>query len=248
MPWSFLLRRVAGAAILGVLAACEAPPLLPPAPAVPAPPAPAASVSSPPAPVPVPDAVLRTRARWVRADWTELPGFGADTLAQFWPALQASCAKPARGWNELCARALLEAPVDAGAQRSWLITWLQPWRLESPEGNAEGLITGYYEPLIEASRRPTPDFRVPLHMPPAELVPQRPFFTRQQLDSQPAAMAVLKGREIAYVEDPLDALVLQIQGSGRLKRGRRPTAASALVRLAFAGPQRPPLQARWAAG
>lgn len=241
MPRSFLLRRLAGAAILGVLAGCEtAPPLPPPASSTSLPPAPAAS------PAPPPDTVLRTRARWVRTDWAELPGFGDDTLAQFWPALQASCAKPARGWNELCARALLEAPADADALRRWLITWLQPWRLETPEGLAEGLVTGYYEPLVDASRRPSDGFRVPLHMPPADLAPQRPFFTRQQLDTQPAAMATLRGREIAYVADPLDALVLQIQGSGRL-RITEPDGTQRTVRLAFAGHNEQPYKSvgRW---
>ena len=46
--------------------------------------------------------------------------------------------------------------------------------------------------------------------------------------------SALRGREIAFVADPLDALVLQIQGSGRLRLqgsdGRVQT-----VRLAFAG-------------
>ena len=32
-----------------------------------------------------------------------------------------------------------------------------------------------------------------------------------------AAQAALRGREIAYLADPLDALALQIQGSGRLR-------------------------------
>ena len=75
---------------------------------------------------------------------------------------------------------------------------------------------------------------MPLYAPPADLATRKPYWTRQQLDTLPAAQAALRGREIAYVADPLDALVLQIQGSGRLRLkgsdGRVQT-----VRLAFAG-------------
>lgn len=231
MPRSFLLRRVAGAAILGVLAGCATPVSTPPPPPLPVPASPPVAA---PQPTPVPDAVQRTRSRWVRSDWADLPGFGDDPLTQFWPALQASCSRPATGWAELCARALLESPPDTAALRTWLITWLQPWRLETFDGATEGLITGYYEPLLEASRQPRGAFRVPLHTPPPELATMRPFYTRQQLDTLPAAMATLRGREIAYVADPLDALVLQIQGSGRA-RITEPDGTQRVVRLAFAG-------------
>jgi membrane-bound lytic murein transglycosylase A len=111
---------------------------------------------------------------------------------------------------------------------------LQPYRVESLDGGADGLVTGYYEPLIDASRVRRGAFQVPLYAPPADLATRKPYWTRQQLDTVPAAQAALQGREIAYVADPLDALVLQIQGSGRLRLvgndGRSQT-----VRLAFAG-------------
>lgn len=198
------------------------------------------------APVPAPDAVLRPHARWVRADWADLPGWNDDALAQFWPALQAGCERPAPAWRALCARALLEAPAGDAAVRAWLAAWLQPWRLESPDGNPEGLATGYFEPLVEASRRPRGAFRVPLHAAPPELAAQRPFWTRQQLDTLPAAARTLRGREIAYVADPLDALVLQIQGSGRLHI-TEPDGRQQTVRLAFAGHNDQPYRSvgRW---
>ena len=55
----------------------------------------------------------------------------------------------------------------------------------------------------------------------------RPWFTRQQLDTLPDARAALAGQEIAWLADPIDALMLQIQGSGRL----RVTEADGSVRL-----------------
>ena len=106
--------------------------------------------------------------------------------------------------------------------------------MEAADGNAQGLLTGYFEPLVEASRTRRGAFQVALYAPPADLATRRPYWTRQQLDTLPAAQAALRGREIAYVADPLDALVLQIQGSGRLRLkggdGRVQT-----VRLAYAG-------------
>lgn len=192
------------------------------------------------------DILVRTRSRWVRTDWAELPGWADDRLAQAWPALSASCARPAPGWAETCARALLHPPQGEAETRQWLTTWLLPWRVEAADGNADGLVTGYYEPLIEASRKPRGAFRIALHSAPPELAAQRPFFTRQQLDTQPAAMATLRGREIAYVADPLDALVLQIQGSGRL-HVTEPDGTQQTVRLAFAGHNEQPYKSvgRW---
>ena len=128
-------------------------------------------------------------------------------------------------------------PGDDVAARDWLLQRLQPYRVESADGSDGGLLTGYFEPLIDASRTRRGAFQVPLYAPPPDLGTRKPYWTRQQLDTLPAAQAALRGREIAYVADPLDALVLQIQGSGRLRLqgadGRTPTVQT--VRLAFAG-------------
>ncbi|MDP1533010.1 MAG: MltA domain-containing protein, partial [Rubrivivax sp.] len=136
--------------------------------------------------------------------------------------------------------------ADDGAARQWLINHLQPYRVETLEGSADGLITGYFEPLIDASRRRQGRFQVPLHTLPAELATRKPYWTRQQLDTMPAAMAALRGREIAWVEDPLDALLLQIQGSGRL-RVTEPDGSVQTVRLAYAGHNDQPYRSvgRW---
>ncbi|MFN7725979.1 MAG: murein transglycosylase A [Rubrivivax sp.] len=212
--------------------------------------APAAPTApTPPAAAPAPDgpleqAVQRPRARWLRADWAALPGWAADSPSAWWPALRAGCVRPAPGWAELCARAQLQAPSDDTQARQWLHTWLQPWRVETLDGQREGLITGYFEPLIEARRQRDAVFRVPLHQPPPELATLKPFPTRQQLDGPQARL--LQGREIAYVADPLDALLLQIQGSGRLQV-TEPDGRQQTIRLAFAGHNDQPYRSvgRW---
>jgi membrane-bound lytic murein transglycosylase A len=134
----------------------------------------------------------------------------------------------------VCAEALVSAPSDDASARAWLVQRLQPYRVESMDGARDGLITGYYEPLIDASRTPRPGFKVALHAPPPDLATRRPYWTRQQLDTLPEARTALRGREIAYVNDALDALVLQIQGSGRL-RITEPDGRAQTVRVAFAG-------------
>jgi membrane-bound lytic murein transglycosylase A len=234
------LRRAwlcwASVAILGALAGCASVPT-PPSPAAPA----AAALPA------APEVIVRPRSRWVPVDWAELPGWADDKLADAWPALRAGCARPVPGWAEVCARVLLEAaPPDDDAARRWAFAHLQPYRVESLAGNADGLITGYFEPLVAASRQPRGAFRSPLHAAPPDLATRRPYWTRQQLDTVPEAINTLRGREIAWVEDPLDVLVLQIQGSGRLRftaaDGRQQT-----VRLAFAGHNDQPYRSvgRW---
>ncbi len=260
----------AGVAILGALAACGAlppgqapaaveqrlpgatqagaetrPPVAPPAAT-----APPAAPSSSPVPAARTPGTERGKARWVSAAWTDLPGWTGDHSAEAWPALQAGCSRPAAGWNELCARVLLNPPEGHDDVRRWLMSHLQPWRIESADGNAEGLATGYFEPTISALRRPRAGFRVALHAPPPELAAstslRKPFYTRQQLDSLPAAMATLRGHEIVWIEDPLDALLLQVQGSGRL-RVTEPVDRTVTVRLAFAAHNEQPYRSvgRW---
>ncbi len=224
-----------------VAAALLAPPLAEPSPIA------EPRVAAPPPRTDRPEpAARRPRSRWVPAAWSDLPGWNDDRAAEVWPALLAGCTRPLPGWNEACARALLEPPAGHEAARRWLSTHLQPYRVEAPDGTAEGLITGYFEPTLEASRRRSATHRVPLYAPPSELATRKPFYTRQQLETLPAAMATLRGQEIAWVEDPLDALLLQVQGSGRL-RFVEPDGRRSTVRLAFAAHNEQPYKSlgRW---
>jgi membrane-bound lytic murein transglycosylase A len=194
--------------------------------------------------------ILQLRSRWVPSSWAELPGWSGDRPSELWPALLRGCERPAVGWADLCTQA--KSAVASGnsfsddATRAWLEKRLQPYRVEALDGAADGLITGYFEPLVEASRTPRPGFRFPLHAPPADLGQRMPYWSRQQLETLPAAMSSLRGRELAYLADPLDVLLLQVQGSGRLNLigadGKRK-----LVRIAYAGHNDLPYQSvgRW---
>jgi len=164
--------------------------------------------------------------------------FADDPLHEAWNAWLKSCERPGPVFAPLCAEVRRLSIAGDAEQRTWMQQRLQPYRVEPLAGTAaaahEGLLTGYYEPLLDATREPTASHAVPLYRPPATLGARRPWYTRQEMETLPEARAALRGREIAYLADPLDALVLQIQGSGRI-RITEPDGAQRLVRLAFAG-------------
>ena len=87
-----------------------------------------------------------------------------------------------------------------------------------------------------------------LYTPPASLPAKggRPWFSRKDIDTLPEAKAALAGREIAWLNDPIDALVLHIQGSGRLLV-TEPDGRQRTVRVAFAGTNEHPYKSvgRW---
>ncbi|TWO69652.1 transglycosylase [Caenimonas sedimenti] len=224
-------------AIVGTLAACGSVPLPPePAPVRP-PPAP----STGPAPddgVP-PGVITQGKSRWQPVRWSDLPGFEADALHEAWNAWLKSCERPAPPWTALCPEVRRLSIASAEEQRAWMRQRLQPYRVDALQGQAEGLLTGYYEPVLDATRQPTAGSAVPLYRPPADLATRRPWYSRQEIDTLPQARAALRGREIAYLSDPLDALALQIQGSGRL-RVAEPDGSVRTVRVAFAGTNEQP--------
>jgi membrane-bound lytic murein transglycosylase A len=175
----------------------------------------------------------RSASVWVRVSWDELPGFQDDPVGEVMRALNASCPLAPVVWLTACEQARRLNPQDHHAVRLWMLQHLQPWRVEDCNGVREGMLTGYYEPHFEARRQPDAEFKSPLHRPPADLAQRRPYWTRQQLETVREAHETLKGRELVYLRDPVDVLVLQIQGSGRLTvtkaDGRR-----RLMRLGFA--------------
>lgn len=223
------------AVIVATLAGCASR-SLPPPDAVPSTPAPQTRPDTLP---PLTGSLAHPKSRWVPASWSELPGFNDDALHEAWIALVANCARPNAAFAPLCGEVRQMALADTEGQRSWMMQRLQPYRVESLAGQSEGKLTSYFEPIYEATRRPTATNTIALYQPPAGLVPRRPWYTRQEIDTLPEAQAALRGREIAWMSDPIDALMLQIQGSGRL-RITEPDGSQRLVRLAFAGSNEQP--------
>lgn len=117
-------------------------------------------------------------------------------------------------------------------------------------GNGRGLDTGYYEPELAASQRPTPGFGVPLYRRPPDLVEVNlgrfdpalagkrvwgrvvgkalaPYPDRAAID---AGVLTGMGLELAYAADPYAAFFLEIQGSGRLAM-----ADGSIMRIGYDG-------------
>jgi membrane-bound lytic murein transglycosylase A len=234
-----------------MLAACATVPDPSPS-ATPAQTSPNTSASPAPAPSALPEAtilpapILQSQSRWQPVQWADLPGWGNDALHEVWNAWIRGCERPAPAWQALCNDVRKLTIADSSDRWLWMQSKLQPYRVEPLMGRTDGLLTGYYEPVFEASRRATTQFSVPLWQPPAGLAQRRPWYSRKEIDTLPEAREALRGREIAYLSDPIDALVMQIQGSGRL-RISEPDGRESLVRLAFAGTNDQPYRSvgRW---
>lgn len=229
--------------IVGMLAACGSAPLQAP---VSSRPVGAVTVVGGEETGGLPGPIVQARSRWTAVRWADLPGLADDALHEAWNAWLKSCEKPGPVFAPLCGevrRLSIGAPQE---QLTWLMARLQPYRVESLSGDPGNLLTGYFEPVLEASRTPSAQYPVPLYQIPLTLAQRKPWYTRQEIDTLEAAQAALKGREIAYLADPVDALVLQIQGSGRV-RVTEPDGSQRLVRLAYAGSNEQPYKSvgRW---
>ena len=234
-PWRLGLAALS-VGIVGTLYGCaSAPPAMPPHP-----------TSASTDPVRLPPPIGQAKSRWVPVPWHELPGLEQDALHEAWPAWLRSCERPGQVWRALCPQLNRLRTASPEAQRAWLRDTLQPYRVESLQADSEGLLTAYYEPVLQGSRQPQGRFVVPLYAAPAALASRKPWFTRQEIDSHPQARAALRGKELLYLNDPVDAMVLHIQGSG-LVRVSEPDGRVRTVRMAFGGTNEQPYKSigRW---
>ena len=241
-------------AIVGMLVGCGSAPRQSPAPLGSS--LPSTTVEAPaPAPAPqkqdgapLPALLQQAKSQWVPVRWSDLPGLDDDALHEAWNAWLRSCERPGAVFAPLCGDIRRLSIGSNEEQRAWMMQRLQPYRVEPAPGAppAEGLLTGYFEPQLDAARVPGGAFKVPLYQPPVNLAQRKPWFTREEIDTRADVRAALKGREIAYLADPLDALILQIQGSGRV-RVTEPDGSQRMVRLAYAGSNDQPYKSvgRW---
>jgi membrane-bound lytic murein transglycosylase A len=80
--------------------------------------------------------------------------------------------------------------------------------------------TGYYEPIYQASRKQTPEFKYPLYKAPADFTtwrdPQPERVALEGSDGLQGAIGPLAGNEIFWMRDRFEAILIQIQGSAEL--------------------------------
>jgi membrane-bound lytic murein transglycosylase A len=226
MKW--VLRFLCAAVVAGVLTGCIARRPVPP------------GIETPPPTEAGPDTgpfgpdIARAGSRWVPVRWTDLPGFEQDAIAEAWNAWIKSCQRPGPTFASLCGEVRRLALATPDEQRGWMRARLQPYRVTSPDGSTgDGLLTSYFEPVYAASRVSRPGFDVPIYRPPSSLNQRRPWYSRYEMDALPEARAQLAGNELAWLADPVDAMILHIQGSGRM-RITESDGSQRTVRLAFA--------------
>jgi membrane-bound lytic murein transglycosylase A len=172
------------------------------------------------------------------AQWGDLPGWRDDQVSEAWSAFIASCGPLSTRdpWRSVCAAASRMTSPTADAARRFFEGSFTPWQVAGSDGADEGLITGYYEPLLRGSRKPSNRYRYPLYSVPddlvtvelADLYPELkgmrlrgkidgrrlvPYYDRSQIEN---AEAPLRGRELVWVDDAIDLFFLHVQGSGRI--------------------------------
>ncbi len=185
------------------------------------------------------------------AEWSELTGWTEDDPSAAFTAFIASCRSLERQahWKPVCASARDLADTTTGALRSWFEGSFRPWALVNPDGSRNGLITGYYEPVLKGSRQRSKAYPNPVFGPPedlivvdlAELYPELkhlrlrgrlegrklvPFYSRAEWAPQESKRSP---EALLWIDDAIDLFFMQIQGSGQVQ-----LADGSRVRLNYA--------------
>jgi membrane-bound lytic murein transglycosylase A len=138
--------------------------------------------------------------------------------------------------EEVCVRAIKAGRLGPEAARQFFETNFVPARLHKL-GDVAGLVTGYYEPIVEGSRFPTREFKVPLYRRPRDLVAPDvpdgapfpntgrtfrrtatgelvPYYDRGEIEDGALNDQHL---EICWLRTAAEALSIQIEGSARVR-------------------------------
>jgi membrane-bound lytic murein transglycosylase A len=192
-------------------------------------------------PVPVPPPVKppsgAETALYQEVGFDALPGWSRATLAPSLRAFLVGCGRPPAPLLVACELAALVPAGDETAARQFFESQFSAHALRSSTSGDVGLLTGYYEPVIEGARLRDSVNRFPIYGVPDDLIivdlgsvnpdvrnmrlrgrleGRRlvPYWSRAEIESrnQPLAAPV-----IAWTNDPVDLFFLQIQGSGRVR-------------------------------
>jgi membrane-bound lytic murein transglycosylase A len=191
-----------------------------------------------------------TGSQYAPVAWSDIAGWNEDDHLQAFNAFRASC-KPIAAQHNLPSepkalgislrdpcRAAKAADISDGAMaRAFFETHFLPLRI-SRLGEAEGFVTGYYEPVIDGSRAQTDVYTVPVYRRPSNLfvrgvkqsasgLPNKgqvfrkigrrklvPYYDRAEIEDGAIAG---RGLEICWLKNQTDLLFTQIQGSARVR-------------------------------
>lgn len=244
--------RMFPALLATLLAGCatETPMVIPPQPTCPACAVCSVCVALPHPPVATPAPVVETitlppatpepvRGRLERGSWESLPNWQEDDPTDALKAFVRGCAvlTTQREWQSVCvAGQALPANAKAEPIRRYFRENFEPFKVVNADDSENGLVTGYYEPLLRGSRVRTATFKYPVYAQPQDLISVDladvypdlkfkrlrgrlvgnklvPYFDRSEIES---AKVPLKGLELAWVDDAVELFFLQIQGSGQI--------------------------------
>ncbi len=176
-------------------------------------------------------------AKYQPAPFAAIAGWAGAALAPGLRAFTAGCARMAAGpLRRACDAARALPPNDEAAARRFVEARFEAWAVAAADGTAEGMVTGYYEPVLAGSRSHSERFRHPVYGVPADLVAVDlesvnaelkglrlrgriegsrlvPYWTRAEIESRNGSGAPI----VAWVEDPVELFFLQIQGSGQIE-------------------------------
>ena len=201
-----------------------------------------------PSPAPPPPALLPTPAlaypTLKPVGWNEVAFWKEDAASEAWTAFLLGCSTLVKrtAWQAVCSEAMTMPAPDEATVRAFFEKRFQPYQATQEDGSVEGLVTGYYEPLLKGDRVRTARARFPLYAAPDDLItvdlasiyPELknlrlrgrlvgnklvPYPTRKEIEA-PAPNGSgysFKGKAIAWAEDPVDLFFLQVQGSGRIE-------------------------------
>jgi membrane-bound lytic murein transglycosylase A len=182
-------------------------------------------------------------------EWSALNGWSADDHVAALATFLASCRPLVRGslreadkrpmyaaLVEVCRRAQAMGRLTQDQAQLFFERNFRPLRI-TKLGDSAGLLTGYYEPIVDGSRFPTGIFKVPIYRRPPDLVPPPhvagpgfpnrgqslrrtnsgklvPYYDRGEILD-----GALDGQhlEICWIKNQSDALIIQIQGSARVR-------------------------------
>jgi membrane-bound lytic murein transglycosylase A len=128
------------------------------------------------------------------------------------------------GLYQTCQHATAAGRLGRDAARAFFEANFKPMRIV-PNGEQDGFFTGYYETVIEGSRRRTSEYNVPIYKMPGSAA----LATADRLRIEDGLLAG-KGLEICWLKNPVDAFFAQIQGSARVK-----LAGGDTMRIGYAG-------------
>lgn len=240
------LTVAASVAVLAILSGCSsAPPRPAPTPQAPAP--------TPPPAVPAPEFV--PQPVFNAMSWLQVPGWSRDDARDAFTAFRTGCAalRARAPWQASCAEALTETrQLNVVQARAFFEKWFQPWQVTTTDATGaivdSGTITGYFEPVLNGSRRRDARYTVPLFGVPDDLVTidlgeLYPALKGERVRGRLVGKRVVpyadragiargegpRGKELVWVDSAVDAFFLHIQGSGRVKLPNGET-----IRVAYA--------------